>query len=169
MKTPEDFMNRFIDLILESEGGYVNDPLDRGGATKYGITQKTLNAWTVAKKLKPIKARDLPLSTARTIYMEWYLNPCLCANLAVTLLIFDWGVNSGVMTAIMGLQKILGVKQDGIIGPRTNQAIMEYAPREMLLTRIVNKRHEYYANIIGKDKAQATFAIGWASRITKLK
>ena len=37
-------LEKMIDLIIEAEGGYVNDPNDRGGATKYGITQATLNA-----------------------------------------------------------------------------------------------------------------------------
>lgn len=160
--------NKFIDLIIESEGGYVNDPLDRGGATKFGITQKTLNSWTASKGAKAMKVRDLPLITARTIYRDWYFEPCSTPNLAVTLLIFDWGVNSGVATAIMGLQKIVGVKQDGIIGPRTNQAILEYAPREMLIPRIINRRHEFYAHLVGRDKTQAKFAVGWASRVTRL-
>lgn len=59
-----------IDLIIKSEGGYVNNPKDKGGATKYGITQATLNLITDSKKMNRMKVRDLSLAMAQNIYKE---------------------------------------------------------------------------------------------------
>lgn len=182
---------KMIDLIIEAEGGYVNDPNDRGGATKYGITQSTLNAYTDSMSLKRVKARDLSLSMARSIYRDRYLAPCITANDAVTLLVFDWGVNSGVRTAIKGLQKIIGVEEDGIIGNITNEAIRSYfsftvdisgamAPASkaqkiaisekinVLVAKLIDARHCFYAGIVSRNPSQARFILGWARRVSKL-
>lgn len=167
-------LEKMIDLIIKAEGGYVNDPNDRGGATKYGITQATLNAYTDSLKLKRVKARDLSLQMARSIYRDRYLPPCVTVNDAVTLLIFDWGVNSGVRTAIRGLQKILGVEEDGIIGAITNEAIKSFClsfvrdKAHLLVARIVDARHCFYAGIVSRDASQARFILGWARRVSKL-
>lgn len=184
-------LEKMIDLIIEAEGGYVNDPNDRGGATKYGITQATLNAYTDSLKLKRVKARDLSLPMARSIYRDRYLPPCVTVNDAVTLLVFDWGVNSGVRTAIKGLQKILGVEEDGIIGAITNEAIRSYfsitvdisgatvpasTPLKIgmsdkiniLIAKIIDARHCFYAGIVARDASQARFILGWSRRVSNL-
>jgi lysozyme family protein len=157
-----------IDLIIKSEGGYVNNPKDKGGATKYGITQATLNLITDSKKMNRMKVRDLSLAMAQNIYKEKYLEMCTTCNKAVTLLVFDWGVNSGTGTAIIGLQKILGVKQDGIIGAITNKSIKDYCSPDMLVARIIDARHAFYANIVGRNPSQICFLIGWSRRVSNL-
>lgn len=161
-------LEKMIDLIIEAEGGYVNDPNDRGGATKYGITQATLNMVTDSAGGKRMKVRDLSLAMARSIYRDRYIAPCVTWNDAVTLLIFDWGVNSGIATSIKGLQRILGVSEDGIIGSITNKAIRKYASIDMLVARIVDARHCFYAGIVSRNPSQARFILGWARRVSKL-
>jgi len=108
-------MNKFdraIDLILAEEGGYVIDPLDPGGETKYGISKRAY---------PEINIGSLTLDQAKTIYMRDYWEPCKCDSLPwpLSLFVFDAAVNQGTDAAIKMLQHTLQTNQDGIIGSVT--------------------------------------------------
>lgn len=98
--------------IIEIEGGYANDPDDPGGETKYGISKRAYPDEPIA---------GLTLERAREIYIRDYWNACRCNELPapLDLLVFDCGVNQGVGAAIGLLQKSLGIKSDGVMGPVT--------------------------------------------------
>jgi lysozyme family protein len=112
--------NEAIDLILKLEGGYVNDPRDPGGETKYGISKKAHPNEDIA---------NLTVERAREIYRADYWNPTAARiydvsnRLAATL--FDSAVNQGNGAAVQMLQGILHAKQDGIIGPLTVAALQD--------------------------------------------
>ena len=101
-----------INLILSEEGGYVNDPHDSGGETKYGISK---NAYP------EINIGSLTLDQAKAIYMRDYWEPCKCDNLPwpLSLFVLDAAVNQGTDAAIKMLQHTLQTNQDGIIGSVT--------------------------------------------------
>lgn len=106
---------RAISIIVDIEKGYVNDPNDPGGETKYGI----------AKRFWPnVDIKNLSLDGARKIYKENYWDPCQCDSLPwpLNLFVFDCAVNQGIDAAIRTLQKSLGVAQDGVIGRVTIEA-----------------------------------------------
>ena len=128
--------NDLIAEIIEIEGGYVNHPADRGGPTKYGITEKVARAFGYQGDMEV-----LPKSEAIEIYDKNYWqrlgldginDPELCFY------IFDFGVNSGTRTAGLLLQKIFNelsggnLTEDGIIGPVTQAAINNYNNLENL-------------------------------------
>lgn len=62
-------IEQFLNELIQREGGYVNDPTDRGGATKYGITEAVARANGFKGNM-----RDLPLDTAKAIYKKTILD-----------------------------------------------------------------------------------------------
>ena len=63
LKESEMNIEQYLDELIKREGGYVNNPADRGGATKYGITEAVARANGFKGNMK-----DLPLEVAKAIY-----------------------------------------------------------------------------------------------------
>lgn len=104
--------DRVFSLLLGHEGGYVDDPNDRGGETKYGISKRSY---------PKVDIRGLTLEGAKAIYAADYWRPIRGDELPIglALLVFDSAVNNGVGAAIRWLQRAAGVPVDGVFGPRT--------------------------------------------------
>jgi lysozyme family protein len=116
-----DFDAAFDRLVSPAvEGGYVNDPLDPGGATRYGVTQAVARAHGYTGDM-----RDYPLEDAKAVYRACYWDPCHCDDLPpeVRYGVFDAAVNSGTHAAVAWLQRAAGVLADGTIGPVTLAAV----------------------------------------------
>lgn len=151
--------DRALEILLESEGGYVNHPSDPGGATRYGITQ------AVAREAGYIgDMRVLPINTAAEIYRKNYWDACNCDSLPwpLSLYVFDASVNQGVGAATRMLQKTLGTVQDGVIGDVTTRLAKQSSPDdaiEFLSNRIM--RYAETANL-------GVFGRGWMNRVLKL-
>jgi len=136
--------------------GYVNDPLDRGGETKFGIAQKANPDICVA---------TLTLAQAQKIYFDRYWLVAKCDKIAspLSLLHFDTAVNMGPGAAAKLLQTALGVVADGAIGPKTLAAISTKNISE-LCTKYLNLKQARYDAIVKADPSQARFAKGWKAR-----
>lgn len=106
-----DFDKTF-DHVVGIEGGYVNDPKDPGGETKFGISRRAYPAEDI---------RNLTLDRARFLYRRDYWDAVKGDALPypLNLFVFDTAVNQGVDPAIRLLQKTLNVAQDGVLGPQT--------------------------------------------------
>ena len=169
-----------IDALIAREGGFVDDPADRGGPTNYGITEQRARAYGYQGNM-----RDLPLEVARTIYRSMYWQepgfdqvaarmPLLAQEL------FDGGVNMGPKTVAKFLQRALNVLNrggsdypdigaDGDIGRMTLFALDglkdKRANAETLLLRavIALKRARYIA-IAEANPSQEVFEAGWLGR-----
>lgn len=104
-----------FEFLMIEEGGYVNDPKDCGGETKYGICKRSYPELDIPSLTKE-KAKD--------IYKKDYWDACKCEDLPrpFDILVFDTAVNMGNIPAIKILQKTFSVKVDGIIGPETLKA-----------------------------------------------
>lgn len=115
---------RAITHVLKSEGGYVDHPQDPGGATNRGITLATLSIWR-GRKVTKAEVKALTEAEAKAIYRKNYWDvvrgDALPAGL--DLAVFDFGVNSGTQRAAKYLQGVVGVRQDGVIGPATLKAV----------------------------------------------
>ena len=146
-----------INFVLEQEGGYVNNPFDKGKETKYGISKK-------AYPNEDIK--NLTLDRAKEIYYRDYWTRCKCDNLpdALSVAVFDFAVNSGVKTAIKKLQIALGVKADGIIGNQTLGACNRL-PLKKVLEDYINLRLDYLMSL----KSWKYFGNGWGKRVERTK
>lgn len=108
------------------EMGYVNDPKDPGGETKYGIS----------KRAHPnVDIKNLTQDEATAIFQKEYYEPILKLGLAeeVDYQLFDFAVNSGLPKAIIVFQKIIGVSPDGIIGPTTIANARKYSPFNLIM------------------------------------
>ena len=157
-----------IDGIIKREGGYVNNPADRGGPTKFGITLDTLEAWR-GRGVTQYDVEGLDEREARAIYESEYLvKPGFDKINRVPLRVFalDSAVQHGPATAIRWLQKVAGVPTDGILGPVSLQAINE-CDTNLLYRWMVAERCRFYGAIITKDPSQAAFAAGWSNRLAE--
>lgn len=149
-----------VALVLKNEGGFVDDPDDPGGATNMGITIGTLRAW----RGQPVTVEDvrtLSQQEARAIYRANYWNPLKCDELplGVDMVVFDFGVNAGIRRSAMTLQQVVGVAQDGIVGPETLAAVSKSAPAEVV-DRFGTARLAYYKAL--RDWPE--FGKGWTDR-----
>lgn len=146
-----------INITLGFEGGYVNDPKDPGGETKYGISKKAY---------PNIDIKNLTIEQAKQIYHRDYWDRCKCAFIpdALSIALFDFAVNSGTKRAIRYLQRALGVTVDGVIGNQTIGACNRL-PTRQVLEQFINNRLEYLMSL----KSWQHFGGGWGRRVKTLK
>ena len=138
--------------VLRAEGGYVNDPADPGGETKFGISKAAYPALDIAA---------LTEDDARAIYRRDYWDACRCDSLPAPLdwLVFDAAVNQGVQAAGKMLQGAVGVAVDGKIGPATVAAAKRAdaeAPARFMTLRAMR-----YADTPGWPR----YGAGWMKRL----
>jgi len=169
--TVEDMIGR----VIAREGGYVDNPADAGGPTKYGITLATLHDWRRA----PVSAADvanLSETEARQIYRARYVAP-FGPGLDPRLLeeLFDFGVNSGVGAPASALQTVLKREglYDGVIdgdfGPKSRAALAKVTNWPALFYAVKCERYELLLRYIGRRWDQAQFATGWANRLDQVE
>jgi lysozyme family protein len=146
------------DEIVAREGGFVNDPADPGGPTKFGVTLATLKRLGVdvtgdgLSDIADVKA--LTRTKAAQIFAEYYFRRPGIAGLPEALQpsIFDMYVNSGA-NAVKILQRLLvdmghDLVADGVLGPQTIAAAHIAALRDPALLADaygIARRNYYYA------------------------
>jgi len=159
--SPSDRFEACLAETLRWEGGYSNDPVDPGGATMKGIIQTEYDAWRARRKLKTRDVRSIEQAELSAIYLENYWQPLRCSELPAGLdfLVFDFGVNSGVGTAIRKLQSCLGVAVDGHMGSITLEAA-ETADIERTIQLYMDARRTF----LRKIKTFWRFGKGWMNR-----
>lgn len=149
-----------FDILLKHEGGFSNHSADPGGATRYGITE------AVAREVGyKGDMRELPLDLAKRIYKDRFWDAIKAEQLPPTLRypLFDSAVNSGPGQAVKWLQRALGVKDDGVIGPQTIAAANAGNP-DALRMRMLSQRLKFMAGLAHWP----AFSRGWALRIASL-
>lgn len=157
---------RAIDrLIDEHEGGFVDHPADKGGATKYGVAFLTLRDWRGAPTSKD-DVRNLTRKEASEIYEAKYIkepNLDLLEEEWLFAAAFDQCVNFGPKTGVILLQRALCVLEDGILGPITARVANGFDEND-LRWAIVRERQLYRASRVQEDRSQADFIVGWTKR-----
>jgi lysozyme family protein len=150
------FDQAFIEL-MRHEGGYSEHESDPGGKTRYGITEAVARQVGYRGDM-----RDLPIDLAKRIYLEQYWKPIKAEMLpsGIRYAVFDAAVNSGVGQSIRWVQRVVGVKDDGVIGPITLKAI-DNADPDVLLRGILAERLRFMTHL----PAWNVFSRGWARRI----
>lgn len=157
--------------LLHLEGGFVDHPKDRGGATKYGVILNTWKEYGYDKDQDgDIDVEDLRIIThkdakmiAKKIFWD-YFKADRIRNQSIAELIVDWGYNSGRVTAARRVQRILKVNADGIFGPLTIEAINR-ANQTKLFEAIKNDRKEFIEYLVKSDPGQIVFYRGWMNRV----
>jgi lysozyme family protein len=146
--------------LLKHEGGYSNHPADPGGKTRFGITEAVAREAGYRGDM-----RELPLDLAKRIYKDRYWDAVRAEELpaAIRYAVFDAAVNSGPRQAIRWLQRAVGVRDDGVIGPITLGAVRATDP-QALLRRMLAQRLRFMAGLPNWP----SFSRGWARRIADL-
>lgn len=178
-------MNEFekcLGIVFGAEGGYVNDPVDRGGPTNMGVTAGTLKTAFERGIVQHHNVKILTRSEAAKIYEVMYWGPSKAPQMPwpLNLLHFDAAVNHGLGGAGRQLQntlnRILGdgtVTVDGSVGPKTLAALKPCLTkpenvRAVCLT-LLEVRKAYFLRIVERDERQKRFLKGWMNRLAKLR
>ena len=142
-----------IKHVLKFEGGYVDDPLDRGGETNFGISKRSY---------PDLDIKALKKDEAKAIYKADYWDKMKCDDLPpiLRLIVFDAAVNHGTNWAARSLQVIANVKLDGHVGPITTAAIGALNARKTLL-RYAERRKNYYF----QNRMFFNYGKGWIGRL----
>lgn len=157
-----------------SEGGYVNNKKDPGGATDRGITQRTYDAWNKTKGVPLQSVRGITKTEANQIIIENYFKPVKFNELpdGLDYAMADYAVNSGPARAIKELQRIVGVSADGIIGNQTMQAIKQKTNSPAMLRKVIEtlcKKRMEFLKVVKHPTTGArlwdTFGTGWFRRV----
>ena len=148
--------------VLKYEGGYVDHPKDPGGPTNKGVTQAVYDNWRKSQNLSIQSVRAIADSEVAAIYKNLYWDRISGDLLpsGVDFAVFDFAVNSGVSRAAKTLQSVVGVTQDGVIGPATIQATNTY-----VAMTVTNKRLAFMQSL----SIWSTFGKGWSARIADVK
>lgn len=154
--------------LLQYEGGYTNDPKDRGNwttgvigkgeckGTKYGIS---------AMAYPDLDIKNLTENQAKEIYKKVYwtdigldkLEPCLAVQ------VFDAAVQHGTKVSVRLLQEIIGVNTDGILGAGTLSTI-QFLNQKVLSYKYIARRLKYYVSL----RVFTTYGKGWINRMASL-
>ena len=149
-----------FDILLKHEGGFSDHAADPGGKTRFGITEAVAREAGYRGDM-----RELPLDLAKRIYKDRYWDAVRANELpeAVRYAVFDAAVNSGPRQAILWLQRAVGVKDDGVIGPVTLAAVRAADP-EQLVRRMLAQRLRFMTGLPNWP----AFGRGWARRVADL-
>lgn len=144
-----------FDRLISIEGGYVFNPKDPGGETKYGITKRTYPYLNI---------KELDREMAKAIYLKDFWEPLGNeAHSSIKFEAFDFAVNSGIQTSLRKLQRAIGVADDGHFGPLSRAKLNKMAVSDVLFLYLA-ERQEFMASL----STWQDFGRGWARRIAKL-
>ena len=151
-------------LVLKHEGGFVNDPHDKGGATNKGVTQAVYDGYRRIRGRGPQSVKFISGEEIRAIYKLQYWDKVHGDFLPTGLdyAMFDFAVNSGVGRASKYLQAVLGVPQDGIIGARTLGTIDSGV---RVINALCDRRMGFLRNI----DTFWRFGKGWTRRVSEVR
>lgn len=152
--------------VLASEGGFVDNPHDPGGATDEGVTQHQYDLWRTAKGLPTRSVRMIDPNEVEAIYRGSYWNVVDGDQLpsGVDYCVFDWSVLAGPHRAISHLQQAVGATADGSMGPVTLAAVNAADPRRVI-NAVCAERLAYLATRPGWPY----FKDGWSRRVASVE
>lgn len=144
-------------VILKKEGGYVNDPHDAGGETNMGISKRAF---------PDVDIKNLDVELASAIYKKYYWNQVKADELpsGLDLVVFDGAVNSGPAQSAKWLQKALGIKEDGVIGPITLVALQK-VPVASVIDKVLDQRLAFLKSL----PTWSRFGKGWEARVEDIR
>lgn len=147
------------------EGGFSNRRSDRGGPTNQGVTLRTFRAKFGADKTVEDLKKITPEQWTAIMKPEFW-DKCQgdkIVSQSVAEIFCDWCINSGT-DKIRKVQFILGVKTDGIVGPKTLTALNSQDPKN-LFNRIYVAREKHFYRLVELDPSQEVNLAGWLNRL----
>lgn len=169
-----DFWTAF-NKTMKHEGGYANNPADRGGETYRGIARKHWPAWQGWPLVDEKKSRpDFPKCLTDSAYLDAAVKDFYRRNFWPAWMggiesqdladwVFDKAVNMGTAQAVKLLQRAAGVDDDGRWGPRTAAAVKAADPSS-LLEACREQARMFYRQLADNNPSQRQFLKGWLAR-----
>lgn len=152
-------------FILSWEGGFANHPQDPGGATMKGVTLATFRqvfgAYKSVDDLKRITDEQWHTIYKKYYWDRWQADRIVSQSIANILIDFVWASGSHGITKI---QELLGVKVDGIVGPKTLDTLNS-RDRLILFNQIWKRREQFIKSL----KTYPTFGKGWMNRLNGIQ
>lgn len=171
-------LDETLDLILQNEGGWTNNPKDRGGPTNMGITLATFSAY-LGRQATIQELQNLSVADAKEIYTRRYISGPRIDTLPTEIIpiLADASVLYGPGRAIIFLQRVINqagfgiVDVDGVIGPMTRNAAQNCfkAMSNAMVNAIVQERLIFNQHIVDCDETQSIFLDGWNNRAKKFE
>jgi len=151
--------------LLKHEGGYVNNPKDPGGMTNLGVTRAVWESY-VGRESSEKEMRALTPAQVAPLYKRKYWDAINGDSLpsGLDLCVFDCAVNSGVGRAAKMLQGVLGLTQDGSIGPKTLEACKKFSSKD-LVDKFCSARQDFLESL----PTFKTFGKGWSARVAEVE
>jgi lysozyme family protein len=146
-----------LEVILKSEGGYVNDPHDAGGETNMGISKRAY---------PNLDIKNLTKQQVSDIYHKDYWNKVQGDALpsGLDLVAFDSAVNSGPAQSVKWLQNALTIKADGVLGPVTLVALQK-VPVASVIDKFLDQRLAFLKGL----STWTRYGKGWEARVNELR
>jgi len=181
-----NYFDVIFNHIIQNEGGYSDKKYDKGGKTKYGITEYTLKRAIRRGIVKPVDIKNLTIEQAKTIYYKrfWLPNHALneIHDIWFKYLHFDATVNHGIKQATKFLQLAIEKANeryffnnnikfpiDGIFGMKSimyyHYAVVEFKGELPLYYMYLSFRYNFYNLIVQHNKKQKVFLHGWLNRL----
>jgi lysozyme family protein len=156
---------RALSLVLKSEGGWSDNPADPGGATMKGVTLASFRRYVKADATKA-DLRKITNDQIATVYRRFYWDTVAGAELpdGIDYAVFDFAVNSGPGRAAKYLQAVLGVAQDGRIGPAT-LAAARAKPAGVVVDALCDARLAFLQRL----PTWPNFGGGWSVRVASVR
>lgn len=171
-------------LVAHNEGGYVNDPKDKGGETVFGLARNYWPGWAgwhtidhlkdilgVAKAIPAINSNQQLKDSVKALFKANFwdtLSLDSILNQQIANQAFDSSINTGVGPTAKMLQMQANVNVDLHIGPKTLVAI-NYSDPETFYNGFIVLRKRRYDEIIANNPSQEKFRKSWYSRLTPYK
>lgn len=173
-----DIKTKVISEIIKVEGGYVNDPSDSGGATKYGITERVARHHGYKGNMKDLTYDEAFAIYELSFWKKLRLDEVAELSESIAEEVADTAVNMGQKKSISFLQRSLNVlnnrgeywadlKPDGLLGSRTLFALSEHLQRrgaqgEVVLVRMMNcLQGAFYVTLAEAREKDEKFVYGW--------
>lgn len=167
-----------IDIAMKHHGGFINHKPEKGGPTKFGVSQKTYSQY-LGRGASLQEVKDMTEDAAREIYERAYLTGPRISLLQkpLRIVMLDMAIQHGPMTANKMLQRVLNqagfgpITLDGVLGPRTRDAVSK-AQREMgkvLQNALVEERLKYLHKKVVENPDDRIYLDGWIARANSFK
>ena len=167
-----------------NEGGYANNPNDKGGETYMGMSRVNNPKWAGWPIIDSYKRLHGPIKTGfvipnpqldnlvssyfKTEYWDKFEGDRITSQIVANIM-FDFAITSGTKRSVINTQKAANVTADGSFGTDTLTAINK-APEKDLATKILANNQAYYQALADKDPAAYKWALNsWTQRINYFK